>query len=76
VKRAVYQRDQGRCQYIAPLTGRKCGSSHAIQYDHSIVPFALGGQSTVENLQITCSMHNRIRAVEIYGRKMSAYIKM
>ncbi len=32
VKRTVYYRDEGKCQYVDPTSGRKCGSSHAIHY--------------------------------------------
>jgi hypothetical protein len=34
VKREVFQRDEGKCQYVDPLTGRKCLSTHAIQFGH------------------------------------------
>jgi len=76
VKRVVYQRDGGKCQYVDSVTGRKCNSMNAIQYDH-VVPFAQGGPTTVENMRILCRIHNRIHAIESYGsQKMSEYMKM
>jgi 5-methylcytosine-specific restriction endonuclease McrA len=41
IKRAVFERDDGHCA--------DCGSKFDIQYDH-IIPFSLGGSSTVANL--------------------------
>src|SRR3954467_4387006 len=50
VKRAVFERDGGRCV--------ECGSNFEIQYDH-IIPVALGGATSVQNLQILCGECNR-----------------
>lgn len=74
MKRSVYHRDQGKCQYVDPKTGKKCESRYQVQYDH-IVPFAQGGLTSVDNLQILCATHNRVQAVEAYGvEKMSDYL--
>jgi hypothetical protein len=50
VKQLVWNRDGGRC--------RHCGSGAELQYDH-VIPVALGGASTPENLQVLCGTCNR-----------------
>jgi hypothetical protein len=47
---AVWERDGGAC--VA------CGARFELQYDH-VIPLALGGASTLENLQILCAPCNR-----------------
>ncbi|MEQ8834926.1 MAG: HNH endonuclease signature motif containing protein [Miltoncostaeaceae bacterium] len=50
LRREVFRRDGGRC------TG--CGTDELLQFDH-IIPVALGGASTPENLQLLCAECNR-----------------
>ena len=42
VRREVWRRDGGRCSYVDPYSGRRCGSRFLLELDH-IVPYALGG---------------------------------
>jgi 5-methylcytosine-specific restriction endonuclease McrA len=56
VRLAVFERDSGRCV--------QCGSNFDIQYDH-IIPFSLGGASTVENLQILCATCNQQKGATV-----------
>ncbi|BDG05184.1 HNH endonuclease [Anaeromyxobacter oryzae] len=65
VKRAVWKRDGGRCQFRLP-SGEICGSTHQLEFDH-IEPVALGGVSTVENVRIVCRSHNIISARRVFG---------
>jgi 5-methylcytosine-specific restriction endonuclease McrA len=50
LRRAVYERDGGRCV--------QCDSAFNLQYDH-VLPVALGGATTLENLQLLCADCNR-----------------
>lgn len=61
VYRFVWDRDQGRCQFVDPLTGRRCESTHGLQCDH-IIPFSHGGENVSTNLRLMCPAHNRYRA--------------
>ncbi|GGR60609.1 TerF-like protein [Deinococcus seoulensis] len=49
VKLQVWQRDQGRCV--------QCNDSNYLEYDH-VIPFSLGGASTLNNLQLLCRRCN------------------
>ncbi|MBK7891536.1 MAG: HNH endonuclease [Bdellovibrionales bacterium] len=66
VRRLVFQRAQGRCEYKNPHTGKTCGSRFQTQIDH-IRPVALGGTNAVENLRLLCRAHNAWTAEEIFG---------
>ncbi len=65
VKREVWLRDGGRCQWPTS-DGSVCGSTHRVQFDH-VVPVAHGGRSTVGNLRLACSQHNDLAARQVFG---------
>ncbi len=61
IRDQVYNRGKGRCEFVSPVTGLKCGSAHALEIDH-IIPVSLGGAGALENLRLLCDSHNRARA--------------
>jgi 5-methylcytosine-specific restriction endonuclease McrA len=72
IRRAVHQRDGGRCRYIDEV-GRRCPERHRLEYHH-LRPFGLGGGHTPENLRLMCRSHNSYLAEHDYGPKaMAAY---
>jgi hypothetical protein len=65
VKRLVWLRDGGRCQY--PLdSGGICGSTYQLEFDHREAE-ALGGPPTVENIHLLCFFHNQLAARKVFG---------
>jgi hypothetical protein len=64
--RAVWQRDGGKCTYVAPHTGRRCDSTQHVQCD-PIIPRAIGGTHEVSNLRLRCCAHNLLAAIEAFG---------
>ena len=64
-RRAVRERDGGRCAHVGP-TGHRC-ESRAVEFDH-IVPIAKGGASTIDNVRLLCRPHNQLAAEQEFGR--------
>ena len=56
VTRAVYDRDEGRCAYVA-ADGRRCHAQAFIERHH-VEPYAGGGPATVGNIALRCRRHN------------------
>jgi 5-methylcytosine-specific restriction endonuclease McrA len=65
VRRAVHERDGGRCTFLAD-SGRQCEEDGDLDYDH-ITPRADGGKSTVPNLRLRCHAHNQLAAEQRFG---------
>jgi hypothetical protein len=65
VKREVWRRAGGQCEWRFE-SGERCGCTRRLEYDH-IEPVALGGKSTVENVELTCRPHNLLAARRIFG---------
>jgi hypothetical protein len=67
VKRAVWQRDGGRCQW--PVDGGGiCGSTYMVEIDH-VQPKARGGPPTIENTRLLCRVHQEYAARQAYGNE-------
>ncbi len=60
VRREVWKRDGGRCQWRLE-SGGLCGATRHLELDH-IHPLSLGGASTADNLRVTCRFHNGLAA--------------
>lgn len=56
IRQLVWHRDGGQC--------RTCGSNTELQFDH-VIPIAMGGSSTEDNLQILCGPCNRRKGASV-----------
>jgi 5-methylcytosine-specific restriction endonuclease McrA len=65
VKRAVWERDGGRCTFVGD-NGHRCGARRFLEFDH-VVPVARGGEATVDGLRLRCRAHNQYEAERTFG---------
>ncbi len=68
VRRAVYERDRGRCCYVNP-SGRRCTETKRLEYHH-IQPYGRGGDHSPENVCLLCRTHNGYLAEQDYGKEV------
>jgi 5-methylcytosine-specific restriction endonuclease McrA len=67
LKTSTFARAEGQCEYKDEITGRRCSCRSFLQVDH-IVPLALGGTTSADNLRILCQAHNQWAAMRNFGR--------
>jgi hypothetical protein len=67
VRRAVWIRDYGRCAYVAK-SGHRCNSRSFVEFHH-LDPYGVGGEATVETMELRCRAHNNYEAELFYGRR-------
>lgn len=65
VKRAVHERDGGRCTFVGD-NGKRCDARDRLEFDH-VQPVARGGRTSVDNLRLRCRAHNQFEAERVYG---------
>jgi hypothetical protein len=65
VKRAVWERDGGKCTFVAE-DGDRCDSPRFLEFDH-VDPVACGGEATVEGIRLRCRAHNQYEAECAFG---------
>jgi hypothetical protein len=70
VRRAVRERDEGRCRYT-DARGQRCAERDRLEYHHRH-PFGLGGDHSVTNVGLMCRAHNAFMAEFDYGREAMA----
>jgi hypothetical protein len=73
VRRAVHERDRGRCTYV-DARGRRCKARERLEFHHDGRPFGRGGDHSLENVRLACRAHNALLAEQDYGtKKMARY---
>src|SRR5262252_6829714 len=65
VKRAVRKRDKDQCTHVNDA-GHRCEARSDLEYDH-VIPFARGGEATVDNIRLRCRAHNQDAAERAFG---------
>jgi 5-methylcytosine-specific restriction endonuclease McrA len=68
VKRAVWARDEGRCAFVG--NHGRCAETGFLEFHH-VVPFAIGGATDAENLELRCRAHNAYEADRFFGTTRS-----
>ena len=68
VKEEVRARANGRCEYVSPVTGKRCNSNHSLQLAH-VLAYSKGGANTADNLKLHCKNHNSRDAIVNFGLK-------
>lgn len=68
LKKMLWARSGGQCEFLDPMTRNRCLSRYRIQIDHKI-PFAIGGRTEIENLRHLCQGHNLRSALEWFPNK-------
>jgi hypothetical protein len=72
IRRAVYERDGGRCTYV-DRQGRRCTARKRLEFHHDD-PFGRGGVHSLKNIRLACKSHNLHLAECEYGTdKMARY---
>jgi hypothetical protein len=65
VRREVAARDASRCAFVSK-DGHRCGARRFLEFHH-VVPRAVGGAATVENIQLRCRAHNGYEVDLFFG---------
>jgi hypothetical protein len=70
VERAVWERDGGRCAFIAG-NGRRCTETTYLEFHHR-EPYGIGGEPTTANIALRCRAHNQYEAEVAYGKEVAS----
>jgi len=66
MKRAVHERDGGRCTFVDER-GKRCEERGALEIDH-VDGFARTHRHDLDSLRLLCRAHNQHTAEQMYGR--------
>jgi hypothetical protein len=66
VMRGVWVRDLGRCRYVGP-SGHRCDERRFVEFHH-VDPRALGGEASVDLIELRCRRHNDYEGMLYFGK--------
>jgi len=67
VKRAAWVRDLGRCAFIG-TSGHRCNERRFLEFHH-VDPHALGGEASVDKIELRCRRHNDYEGRLYFGKR-------
>ena len=67
IQRAVWVRDLGRCAFVG-TGGHRCNERRFIEFHH-LDPKALGGEASVDNIELRCRRHNGYEGRLWFGKR-------
>ena len=70
IRRAVSQRDGGRCSYVSS-SGRRCDAREFLEFDHAEA-WAFTQAHSIEGITLRCRAHNQQRARMDFGDRHMA----
>jgi hypothetical protein len=70
VRRAVLQRDGGRCAFRG--TQGRCMATSPLEFHH-VRPFAAGGAASIDNIELRCRAHNVYEADAYFGPRDAVF---
>jgi len=73
VQRGVCERDRDQCAFVSK-DGHRCTERTFLEFHH-IVPYALGGQATLENISLRCRRHNQYEAELVFGPRGASVVR-
>jgi len=73
VRRAVFDRDGGRCSYRDDR-GERCRETLGLEAHHRHA-HALGGPATLDNLELRCRAHNTLAAERDFGLEYTDFAR-
>jgi 5-methylcytosine-specific restriction endonuclease McrA len=70
-RREVAARDERRCAYVDPATGKRCSATTGLEFHH-LEPWARGGSDEPSNVVLACRAHNGLAAERDFGASFMA----
>jgi hypothetical protein len=67
VKRTVWVRDVGRCAFVG-TNGHRCNERRFLEFHH-VDPHALGGEASVDKIELRCRRHNDYEGRLYFGKR-------
>ncbi len=68
VKHETKTRSGSRCEYVDPISKKRCDARHFLEFHHELA-FAKNGSRLPENIRHFCKSHNLFAAIQDFGRE-------